>query len=124
MVGARLDVAASSNDGEAMRFWVRGADPGAAFAPLARALRGTDVVCTLERDGPRAVVVARRVEQRAPRRFLSSPWVPRALFATVVAFVMIDGHYRAEATNRIVHVGDPLAEAAVYTAAPRGSGFS
>ena len=49
------------------------------------------------------------------RKWMSTSWTPRILFAIVISFVMVDGYYRTSGTNSIVEIGDPLEMAAVYT---------
>jgi membrane-associated protease RseP (regulator of RpoE activity) len=47
---------------------------------------------------------------------LKRTWIPRVLFAATIAVVMIDGYYRTEQANSIIHIGEPLEIAILYTA--------
>ncbi|RNJ72133.1 MAG: site-2 protease family protein [Thaumarchaeota archaeon S13] len=92
----------------------------APFVRLTRMLDGTDVVCRVESADGQLGIFAHRVEHKKEGFFFTSPWVPRALFAVVVSFVMVDGYVRTEQANEIVGIGDPLASAAAYTLALLG----
>ena len=50
----------------------------------------------------------------------SSVHIPRILFVVAIALVMVDGYYRTESANNIVHIGDPIYSAALYTLALLG----
>lgn len=85
------------------------------FEGLARKLECNNYVCRLvERDGSRYIII-QKFTPKKHGRWLNSAWTPRALFAVVVTFVMIDGYFRTAGTNSIVNIGDPLEMAAVYT---------
>ncbi len=101
----------------AMRFAISDRDFEDRFVRLARLFDETDVVCSVKSDDGGIVIVARRIEQRPQGWFFRTTWIPHALFAVVILFVMIDGYYKAANTNNVVHIGDPLVVAAVYTAA-------
>ena len=85
------------------------------FEDLARKLEDMSYVCKLEDiDGKRYVII-QKFAPRKQRKWLSTAWTPRILFAVVISFVMIDGYYRTSGTNSIVEIGDPLEMAAIYT---------
>ena len=85
------------------------------FEDLARKLEDMSYVCKLEEiDGKRYVII-QKFAPRKQRKWLSTAWTPRILFAVVISFVMIDGYYRTSGTNSIVEIGDPLEMAAIYT---------
>ena len=119
-VSSVLTVDAVHNEGDVLRFEIADAEFEDGFVRLARILDGTDVVCSVESRGGRTSIVARRLEQKPQGRFFSTPWVPRALFAVVVVFVMVDGLHKAQTTNGVVYIGEPVYVAAVYTAALLG----
>ncbi len=84
------------------------------FEELARKLENLSYACRLEKrdDGKYIIIQKFAIKQR---RWLTSSWTPRVLFALVISFVMIDGYYRTLGTNTIVEIGDPLEMAGVYT---------
>ena len=86
------------------------------FAALARRLERMDVACSTAVSGERLYVMASVVPPRSGRRLgMSETTIARLLFAAVVAFVMVDGYYRTVAANTVLHIGDPLESAVVYT---------
>ena len=86
------------------------------FEDLARKLEDMRYVCKLEKmeDGGLYVII-QKFSPKKQRKWMSTAWTPRILFAIVISFVMIDGYYRTSGTNSIVEIGDPLEMAAVYT---------
>ncbi len=86
------------------------------FEALARRLENMRYVCKLEKmEDENLYVIIQKFSPKKQRKWMSTSWTPRILFAVVIAFVMIDGHYRTSGTNSIVEIGDPLEMAAVYT---------
>jgi len=85
------------------------------FEDLARRLEDMSYVCKLEEINGARHVIIQKFSPRKQRRWMSTVWTPRILFAVVVSFVMIDGYYRTSGTNSIVEIGDPLEMAGVYT---------
>lgn len=69
---------------------------------------------------PPITLTVRRIEFKKQGRIRSSSWIPRILFGTVIAFVMIDGYYRTVNTNTIIPIGDPIIMAVIYTTALLG----
>ena len=85
------------------------------FEDLARKLEDMSYVCKLEEMNGARYVIIQKFAPRKQRKWLSTSWTPRILFAVVISFVMIDGYYRTSGTNSIVEIGDPLEMAAIYT---------
>ncbi|WP_428324816.1 site-2 protease family protein [Nitrosopumilus sp.] len=85
------------------------------FEELAKKLENMRYVSKLEKIDGGLYVIIQKFPPRKQRRWLSSSWVPRILFAVVISFVMIDGYFRTSGTNSIVEIGDPLEMAGVYT---------
>ena len=86
------------------------------FEALARRLENMRYVCKLEKmEDENLYVIIQKFSPKKQRKWMSTSWTPRILFAVVIAFVMIDGYYRTSGTNSIVEIGDPLEMAAVYT---------
>ena len=65
-------------------------------------------------DGGKYIVI-QKFAAKKQRKWLSTAWTPRILFAVVISFVMIDGYYRTAGTNSIIEIGDPLEMAGIYT---------
>ena len=85
------------------------------FESLARKLENMSYVCRLqERNGARYVTI-QKFTPKKQRKWMSTAWTPRILFAIVISFVMIDGYYRTSGTNSVVEIGDPLEMAGIYT---------
>jgi len=85
------------------------------FEDLARKLENMSYVCKLEETNGIKYIIIQKFTPKKQRKWLSTAWTPRILFAVVISFVMIDGYYRTSGTNSIVEIGDPLEMAAVYT---------
>ena len=86
------------------------------FEGLARTLENMRYVCKLEKmENGGLYVIIQKFSPKKQRKWMSTSWTPRILFAIVVSFVMIDGYYRTSGTNSIVEIGDPFEMAAVYT---------
>ena len=85
------------------------------FVDLARKLENMSYVCKLtEINGARYIII-QKFTPKKQRKWLSTAWTPRILFAIVITFVMIDGYYRTSKTNSIIEIGDPLEMAGIYT---------
>lgn len=85
------------------------------FEDLARQLESSMYVCKLVQTDDGKFIVIQKFTSKKRSWWLSKSWIPRILFAVVVAFVMIDGYYRTAATNSIVNIGDPFEMAIIYT---------
>ena len=99
-----------------LEFRIEDNDFKSKFEDLARKLEDLRYVCKLEKmeDGGLYVII-QKFSPKKQRKWMSTAWTPRILFAIVISFVMIDGYYRTSGTNSIVEIGDPLEMAAVYT---------
>ena len=82
------------------------------FVKLAQILESKNLVARIERFDGRVFLLVGRFHPPKLKR----SWIPRVLFATTIAVVMIDGYYRTIDANSIIHIGDPLEIAALYTA--------
>jgi len=85
------------------------------FEELARRLENMSFICRLQESDGAKYVSIQKFAPRKQRKWLSTAWTPRILFAVVISFVMIDGYYRTSGTNSIVEIGDPLEMAGIYT---------
>jgi len=85
------------------------------FEYLAKKLEDMSYVCKLEEIKDIRYVIIQKFSPKIQRKWMSTVWTPRILFAVVISFVMIDGYYRTSGTNSIVEIGDPLEMAGVYT---------
>jgi membrane-associated protease RseP (regulator of RpoE activity) len=85
------------------------------FEELARRLEHMSFICRLQESDGTKYVSIQKFAPRKQRRWLSTAWTPRILFAIVISFVMIDGYFRTSGTNSIVEIGDPLEMAGIYT---------
>jgi len=85
------------------------------FEELARRLENMSFICRLQESDGAKYVSIQKFAPRKQRKWLSTAWTPRILFAIVISFVMIDGYFRTSGTNSIVEIGDPLEMAGIYT---------
>ena len=85
------------------------------FEDLARKLENMSFACKLEKMNDGKYIIIQKFTPKKQRKWMSSSWTPRILFAVVISFVMIDGFYRTSGTNSVVEIGDPLEMAGVYT---------
>ena len=98
-----------------LEFRIEDKDFKSKFESLARKLENMSYVCRLqERNGTRYVTI-QKFAPKKQRKWMSTAWTPRILFAVVISFVMIDGYYRTTGTNSVVEIGDPLEMAGIYT---------
>lgn len=98
-----------------LEFRIEDFDFKSKFENLARKLESMSYAGKLEEiDGGRYVII-QKFSPKKQRKWMSSSWTPRILFAIVISFVMIDGYYRTSGTNSIIEIGDPLEMAGVYT---------
>ena len=99
-----------------LEFKIEDMDFKSKFEGLARKLEDMRYVCKLEKMEERGLyVIIQKFSPKKQRKWMSTSWTPRILFAIVISFVMVDGYYRTSGTNSIVEIGDPLEMAAVYT---------
>ena len=115
LVNSLFDVSDFTKAEFSLEFRIEDLEFKSKFEELARKLENMSYVCKLEEmEGGRYVVI-QKFAPKKQRKWMSTAWTPRILFAVVVSFVMIDGYYRTSGTNSIIEIGDPLEMAAVYT---------
>jgi len=99
-----------------LEFRIEDKDFKSKFEGLARRLENMSYACKLERmDDNGLYVIIQKFSPKKQRKWMSTAWTPRILFAIVISFVMIDGYYRTSGTNSVVEIGDPLEMAGIYT---------
>lgn len=98
-----------------LEFKIEDHDFKSKFEELARRLEDMSYFCRLEKMRDENYLIIQKFPRKKQRKWLSSSWIPRVLFAVVVTFVMIDGYYRTDLANSIVPIGDPLEMAGIYT---------
>ncbi len=104
----------------ALEFKIDDLDFKSKFEELARRLEDMHYACKLEKMDDGKYLIIQKFSPKKPRRWLSTSWTPRILFAVVVSFVMIDGYFRTDLANSIVEIGNPLEMAGIYTLALLG----
>ena len=100
-----------------MQFYFEDQDFKEKFVRLTQELETNNLLCTLEKEGYRHMVVVSKLPKTKKRKWLSKSWTPRIMFAATVAMVLIDGFYRTAMLNTfplIKPIGDPLGVAVVY----------
>jgi Zn-dependent protease len=98
-----------------LEFRIEDFDFKSKFENLARKLESMNYAGKLEEIDNGRYVIIQKFSPKKQRKWMSSSWTPRILFAIVISFVMIDGYYRTSRTNSIIEIGDPLEMAGVYT---------
>ncbi|HJT10508.1 MAG TPA: site-2 protease family protein [Candidatus Nitrosotalea sp.] len=81
------------------------------FQDLAQKMEQRNLIARLEKNSSGTFIIVSRFQPTPARR----AWIPRALFAGTIVTVMVDGYYRAIATNSITKIGDPIVVAIFYT---------
>lgn len=100
---------------ETLKFRVEDKEFKKKFVELAQKMESRDLICRIEKTSDGIFILVNRFPPRKHRKFLSSSWMPRVLFAIVVGLVMIDGYYRTIGANYLVNIGDPFEIAVIYT---------
>jgi len=100
---------------ETLKFKIEDAEFKSKFVVLAQKLEARDLICRVQKTSDDIYVLVNRFPPRKQRRWLSSSWTPRVLFAVVFCFVMIDGYFRTIGANSIINIGDPFDIAVIYT---------
>ncbi len=95
---------------------IEGANLTQKFQELVQKIEPKNLIARLERNHGRTFIIISRFSPPSAKR----AWVPRVLFVATITTVMIDGYYRAIATNSIAKVGDPLHIAILYTVSLMG----
>lgn len=98
-----------------LEFRIEDLDFKSKFEDLARNLENMSYAGKLEERNDGRYIIIQKFSLKKQRKWMSSSWTPRILFAVVISFVMIDGYYRTSGTNSIIEIGDPLEMAGVYT---------
>jgi Zn-dependent protease len=115
IVNSIFQVSSFTKDEFSLEFRIEDRDFKSKFESLARKLENMSYVCRLqERNGIRYITM-QKFAPKKQRKWMSTAWTPRILFAIVISFVMIDGYYRTSGTNSVVEIGDPLEMAGIYT---------
>ncbi len=81
------------------------------FLRLVQDIESKHLIARLETRLGRTFLLISKFDLPKTRR----SWIPRLLFAATITTVMIDGFYRAIATNSLVKIGDPMNIAILYT---------
>ena len=115
IVSSRFEVSDVNLTLETLKFRVEDREFKTKFVELAQKLETRDLICRMEKTSDGLFILVNRFPPRKHRRFLSSSWTPRILFAVVIGFVMIDGYYRTIGANTLVNIGDPFEIAVIYT---------
>jgi len=116
LVNAIFQVSDYNKTEFSLEFKIEDIDFKSKFEGLARKLENMSYVCKLEKMEERGLhVIIQKFSPKKQRKWMSTAWTPRILFAIVISFVMIDGYHRTSGTNSIVEIGDPLEMAGVYT---------
>jgi membrane-associated protease RseP (regulator of RpoE activity) len=115
LVNSMFEVSDFAKTQFSLEFKIEDVEFKSKFEDLARTLENMSYVCRLEgRNGVRYVTI-QKFAPKKQRKWMSTAWTPRILFAVVISFVMVDGYYRTSGTNSIVEIGDPIEMAAIYT---------
>lgn len=103
-----------------LEFKIEDLDFKSKFEDLAWRLEDMSYVCNLEKMDDGKYLIIQKFTPKKQRKWLSTSWTPRILFAIVVTFVMIDGFVRTENANSILEIGNPFEMAGIYTLALLG----
>ena len=115
LVNSMFEVSEFTKTEFSLEFRIEDLEFKSKFVDLARKLENMSYVCRLEEKNGTIYVTIQKFAPKKQRKWLSTAWTPRILFAVVISFVMIDGYYRTSGTNSIVEIGDPLEMAGIYT---------
>ena len=115
LVSSMFEIKAMARSLDIIQFKIEDKHFKTKFVELAHKLESRDLICKLETLPDGLYILVRKLPPRKQRKWLSSSWIPRILFAIVIGFVMIDGYYRTERLNTIVNIGDPFEIAGIYT---------
>jgi Zn-dependent protease len=100
---------------ETLKFRIEDTEFKSKFVGLAHKLEARDLICRIQKTSDGIYILVNRFPPRKQRKWLSSSWTPRILFAIVIGLVMIDGYYRTIGANSLVDIGDPFDIAVIYT---------
>jgi len=100
---------------DTLKFRIEDREFKSKFVELAQKLEARDLICRMQKSSDGMYILVNRFPPRKQRKWLSSSWTPRILFAIVIGFVMIDGYYRTIGANTVINIGDPFDIAVIYT---------
>lgn len=112
LVSSVFEVKSFNQNIDALQFEIEQEGFKPKFVKLAQNLESKNLVARLEKFEGRVFLLVGRFHPPKLKR----TWIPRVLFAATIAVVMIDGYYRTEQANSIIHIGEPLEIAILYTA--------
>jgi len=117
LVNSMFNVSKFTRETYSLEFKIEDRDFKSKFEELARRLQDLNYLGKLERMENENYILIQKFPSRKRRRWLSSPWIPRILFAVVVVFVMTDGYFRTIDVNSIpnIDIGNPQEMAIIYT---------
>ncbi len=91
-----------------MQFYFEDTEFKEKFVVLTQELETYNLLCTLEKEGYRHMIVVSKMPKQKKRKWLSKSWTPRLMFAATVVMVLVDGFYRTQGLNMFTPIGDPL----------------
>lgn len=100
---------------DTLKFRIEDREFKSKFVDLAQKLEERDLICRMQKASDGMYILVNRFPPRKQRKWLSSSWTPRILFAVVIGLVMIDGYYKTDNLNSIINIGDPFDIAVIYT---------
>lgn len=112
LVSSVFEIRSFNQNLDALQFEIEQEEFKPKFVKLAQILESKNLVARIERFEGRVFLLVGRFHPPKLRR----SWIPRVLFVATIAVVMIDGYYRTIEANSIIHIGEPLEIAALYTA--------
>jgi len=117
LVSSVFEIKSFNQNLDALQFEIDQKEFKPKFVQLAQSLEPINCICRLERssEGRLYILVNRLPPITTKSRRIPKSWIPRILFAIVIAFTMIDGYYRTIGANSLVYVGEPLEIAGLYT---------
>ena len=115
IVSSRFEVSNVDLTLETLKFRIEDIEFKSKFVELAHKLEVRDLICRVQRNSEGTFILVNRFPPRKQRKWLSSSWTPRILFAVVIGLVMIDGYYRTVGANTLIPIGDPFDIAVLYT---------
>ena len=111
LVSSVFEIKSINQNIDALQFEIDQKEFKPKFVILAHKLESKNLVVKLEKFENRVFLLVARFQPPKLKRV----WIPRLLFAATIAVVMVDGYYRTIDANSIIHIGDPLEIATLYT---------
>jgi Zn-dependent protease len=112
LVSSVFEVKSFNQNIDALQFEIDQEEFKPKFVKLAQSLESKNLVARLEKFENKVFLLVGRFHPPKLKR----AWIPKVLFAATIAVVMIDGYYRTVQANSIIHIGEPLEIATLYTA--------